>query len=690
MMNFVRSKLKFLMWVVAIAFVGGLFFIGGKSVGPSWLSVILPTRLLAAMPGCARSAGVIMRIGNHSVSMDEYRRVKENSLDVAKMRYKENFDAYAENMDFDKITADSITGYFILLQEADRQSIYVSKAEIEEAIKKFPYMMPQEAETRVKLLPYYEWAKTPDGKIDPSALKRILENQGKITLETFTEEVKNGLRILKLRNMQNASALVTNLEVRQEYIKQNDKAKVKFIEVPYTNFAEKVTVTSAEADEYFQKNIFEYKLDERVNISFIRINPNSFINKVNVSIAEITSYYKTHQQEFFESEAVKARHLLVQIDASASKEEKAKAKAYAEQILKDAKKPNADFAALELKYNKEPFKVKYEDLGFFGKNQMVKPFEDAAFAIKPGEISNVVETSFGYHIINVQDKKTEYTKTLEEAANDIRMKLAQEQSSVVARQKADEIQYTVMSEENLQSAIDANPDLGLSIQETGFFAKSDTIPKIGSSYTYKAITDEAFKMKIGDISNLVEVKAYGDNVIGFFIFKLLGKKPAELPKSADVRDRVIRDIRQEKSKKLTMEETQKLLTPLGNPATIEEIAKAFPDLKVVESELFTYSQDGYIRGKDGALESKPAMLKSFDMNVGEIAGPLEGKKGICIIQIVERQKVDDATIAKNKAELNKIYEQLMQKEQQKVFSAWYQKAKSAVQVKMFISFDEQS
>ncbi|MEK7397890.1 MAG: peptidyl-prolyl cis-trans isomerase, partial [Candidatus Poribacteria bacterium] len=382
-----------------------------------------------------------------------------------------------------------------------------------------------------------------------------------------------------------------------------------------------------------------------------------------------------------------------QIDASASKEEKAKAKAYAEQILKDAKKPNADFAALETKYNKEPFKVKYEDLGFLGMNQMdqmVKPFKDAVLALKPGEISNVVETRFGYHVINVQDKKTAYTKTLEEAANDIRMKLAQEQSSVVARQKADEIQYTVMSEENLQSAIDANPDLGLSIQETGFFAKGDTIPKIGSSYTYKAITDEAFKMKVGDISNLVEVKAYGDNVLGFFIFKLLGKKPAELPKSANVRDRVIRDMKQEKSKKLAMEETQKIVTSLGSSATIEEIAKAFPDLKVVESELFTYSQNGYIRGKDGALESKLAMLKSFDMNVGEIAGPLEGKKGVCIIHLVERQKVDDATIAKNKADLNKIYEQLMQKEQQKIFSAWYQKAKSAVQVKMFISFDEQS
>jgi len=678
------------MWVVAIGFVGGLFFIGGKRVGPAWLAPLLPTRLLVSMPGCARSAGILMRIGSHNVGIEEYRRVKENSVDVARMRYRENFDTYAQNMDFDKITIDSLTRYYTLLQEADRQKIYVSKAEIEEGIKNFPYMMPFEAETRVKLLPYFEWSKTADGRINPNALRRILESQGKITLNEFTDEIKNALRIAKLRSLQDASAVVTDNQVLQEYKRQNEKAKIKFIEIPYSSFADKAEVSSAEADEYFQKNIYQYKLDERVNIAFIRISPSSFIDKVKISDAEIASYYRSHQQEFYESEGVKAKHILVQVDSTASKEEKAKAKAYAEQILKDAKKPNADFSALETKYNKEPFKVKYEDLGFFGRNQMVKPFEDAAFALNPGQVSNVVETSFGYHIIKVEDKKTSYTKTLEESAGEIYRKLAQEQAVVLARQKADEIQYTVMSEENLQSAIDAYPELGLTIQETGFFAKGENIPKIGSSYTYKPIVDEAFKMKVGDISNLIEIKAYGNNVLGFYIFKLLGKKPAELPKPADVRDKVIRDLKQEKAKKLAMEEVKKIMSSLGNVTTIEEIAKAFPDQKVVESETFTYSQDGYIRGKDGSIESKSAMMKSFNMNVGEIAGPFEGKNGVCIIQLLELQKVDDTKIAQNKTELNKIYQQLVQKEQQRIYESWYQKAKSKVPIKTFISFTEQS
>lgn len=689
-MNFIRSKLKFLMWIVAIGFVGGLFFIGGKRVGPAWLAPLMPTRLLVSMPGCARSAGILMRIGSHNVGVEEYRRVKENTVDVMRMRYRENFETYAQNMDFDKMTIDSLTRYYTLLEEAKRQGIYVSKAEVEEGIKNFPYMMPYEAETRVKLLPYFEWSKTADGRINPNALRRILENQGKITLNEFTDEIKNAIRISKLRSLQDASAVVTDIQVLQEYKKQNEKAKIKFIEIPYRSFADKAEVSSAEADEYFQKNIYEYKLNERVNIAFIRISPFSFIDKVKISDAEIASYYKAHQQEFFESEGVKAKHILVQVDASASKEEKAKAKAYAEQILKDAKKPNADFSVLETKYNKEPFKVKYEDLGFFGRNQMVKPFEDAAFALNPGEVSNIVETSFGYHIIKVEDKKSSYTKTLEESASEIYRKLAQEQSAVVARQKAEEIQYTIMAEENLQAAIDANPDLNLKIEETGFFAKGENIPKMGSSYTYKPIVDEAFKMKVGDISNLIEIKAYGNNVLGFYIFKLLDKKPAELPKASDVRDKVIRDLKQEKAKKLAMDEVKKIIDSYKNATTIEEIAKAFPDVKVIESETFTYSPDGFIRGKDGNIESKSAMLKSFNMNVGEIAGPFESENGLCIIQLVDLQKVDDSKIAQNKSDLDKIYQQLMQKEQQRIYESWYQKAKSSIPVKMFISFTEQS
>jgi peptidyl-prolyl cis-trans isomerase D len=324
---------------------------------------------------------------------------------------------------------------------------------------------------------------------------------------------------------------------------------------------------------------------------------------------------------------------------------------------------------------------------------MVNPFENAAFALEPGKVSDVVVSSFGYHIITVDEKKPASQKSLEEAYQEILSKLIEEQSWVIARQEADNIQYTIMAEENLQAAIDANPDLGLAIEETGFFAKGDMIPKIGSSNTYRDITNEAFKMKVGEISNLIEIKLYGDRVLGYYVFKLLGKKPASLPTFEEVKDKVINDLKNEKAKSIAFDEIQKIMASRNPSGTIEDIVKLLPkdiEIKVVESEPFAFTRDGYIRGNDGSIESKEAMEASFKTSVGAVSGPFRSKNGICMIQITERQEVDETQIAQNKKELDQLREQLIRQKQNMIYNTWYQKAKSATTVKTFISFTEPS
>jgi len=670
------------MWVVAFGFVGGLFFIGGRRFGPSWIASILPASLLSAMPGCARSAGILMKVGNYNVGFEEFKRVKENIVEIARYQYRDNFETYAANMDFDKQAVEAITKYAILLQESNKHKIHISDEEIQRGIKEFPFIMPQEAESRVRPFPFYSFAKTKDGKPNPAAFKRLLESEGKITPDQFSEEVKNGLRIARLKSMIVESAIVTDLEVKNEYKKQNEKVKIRYIEIPFRDFSDKVQLSDSEINEFFKNNILDYKFGERVNISFIKIDPMSFVSKVNISDAEIARYYKTHQSDYFEPEKVKARHILVQLEPDATKEKKDKAKAYAEKILQEAKSPNADFDALAKKYSKEPFTVKHEDLGYFERGKMVKPFEDAAFALNPGAVSNVVETSFGYHIIKVEDKKAPHGKSLEEARDEIVQKLSEEQAVVLARQKADDIQYTVISEENLQSAVDANPDLNLRVLETGFFARGDTIPNIGSSYTYRNIVDEAFKLKVGEISNLIEVKAYGDKVLGYFIIKLIGKKPAVIPELNEVKDKVIRDLKDKKAKELAKVEADRIMTLVNSTNNLDDVAKK-NNLKISESEPFSLSSGGYIRSEGGAIDSKKVMLEAFNKKVGEIAGPYEGRNGFYIIQVTERQPVDDNKLAQNKDELNRLRDQLMKQKQQKIFDTWYQKVRAGVIVKSF-------
>jgi len=137
-----------------------------------------------------------------------------------------------------------------------------------------------------------------------------------------------------------------------------------------------------------------------------------------------------------------------------------------------------------------------------------------------------------------------------------------------------------------------------------------------------------------------------------------------------------------------MDEAQKIMASRGT-ATLDDIAKK-NNLKVYESDPFTFSKDGYIKGKDVSIESKTAMIQSFSMNVDEISGPFEGKSGDYIIQLLERQMVDDTKLAQAKAELDKLRDQLIKQKQQMIYNTWYQRVRATTSVKTFISFTESS
>ncbi len=148
--------------------------------------------------------------------------------------------------------------------------------------------------------------------------------------------------------------------------------------------------------------------------------------KVTVSDDDVKSYYEDHKEEFRTPEMVKASHILVKVDRSASEEEKKEAKEKATDILNKAKS-GEDFAKLASEFSDDPgSKTKGGDLGFFAKGRMVKPFEDAAFSLKPGEISGLVESQYGFHIIKVEEKKEPSLEPFDKVQEQIRQKLLQD------------------------------------------------------------------------------------------------------------------------------------------------------------------------------------------------------------------------------------------------------------------------
>lgn len=148
--------------------------------------------------------------------------------------------------------------------------------------------------------------------------------------------------------------------------------------------------------------------------------------KITIPETDLKQYYDSHQDEFKMPEMVKARHILIRVAPQSSQEDKNKAMEKAEDILKRIK-GGEEFEKLANELSEDPgSKSKGGDLGFFPKGRMVKPFEDAAFALKPGDISSVIETQFGYHLIRVDEHKEPSIETFETAKEKINQKLSQE------------------------------------------------------------------------------------------------------------------------------------------------------------------------------------------------------------------------------------------------------------------------
>jgi peptidyl-prolyl cis-trans isomerase C len=164
-----------------------------------------------------------------------------------------------------------------------------------------------------------------------------------------------------------------------------------------------------------EKDLREYTRRDLLISKFVE---STILPKVKITEEDARAFYTQNPDKFSRSETVKASHILIGVDAKASAEEKKKASEKAEKLRKDLA-GGADFAALAKENSTCPSSQQGGDLGFFGKGQMVPSFEKTAFTLKPGEISDIVETQFGYHIIKVTDKKAAETVPFKEAQSRI-------------------------------------------------------------------------------------------------------------------------------------------------------------------------------------------------------------------------------------------------------------------------------
>ncbi len=639
MIIFLREKFiaQLFMWVIAIVFLVGTVFLYSNTRGG----------------GDDSEGEVVLRINNTEITRGTFERAVADAMESQRRNQR-----FGVAPDRERIQKEVIDGW---VQRTILGSVNIGDTEVTDYIR-------SDASRVDQYNLYQQWG----------------------VADLYADNIRYQLSSNAIQNSVRALDLVTDTEAERAYQLEANKAKVKFIEFKYNDYTPIVEVDDAEAKTYFQENQEDFRVEEQVNVKFIRVNPASLVTS-----EEVEAYYKENQKEFMTSESVKASHILKEFPEDATDEQKAETKTAAEELLKTVNAELAagtDFAELAKEHSDDTSAAQGGDLGFFERGRMVKPFEEAAFdTLSPGEVSGLVETIYGYHIIKVAEKKAPEIRPFADAQYEIQQKLVQVSGVDKAKEIASDLLYQIEIEDyDAALALEKYAHLSLTAVETGFFSRDTAnIPQIGSTWSYHTLIDELFDMEV-NVRKVIEVKKpRQQEVEAYFVATVLAKKPAAIPPFDEIKTQVIDGttkidgLQKEKAKAHALAEAQNLFDQRTDAISLDDLLKKYeipegltPDnFSVQESNLFSRSPtSSYVAGMGNSAE---VMFTAFQMNLNDLAGPFKGDNGVYIIQLVEREEADVETFKVDPAEKARHRQALIQTKKRETFANWFAAHKEA-------------
>jgi peptidyl-prolyl cis-trans isomerase D len=521
--------------------------------------------------------------------------------------------------------------------EARRLGLSVSDAEVAQRI----YEIPAFQQNGVFAEEYYS---------------RLLASQRPpLSKAEFEESLRRSLLVDKLRGALTEWVGVPDSDVEAEFKRRNEKVKAELVVVAADKLRGDVSVTDQDVAAWYATHKDTYRVGEKRKIKYLLIDTEQLRTKAVVSPAEIERYYRANEPQFVTPEQVRASHILLKTEGK----DEAAVKVKAEALLKQAK-AGADFAELAKKNSEdEGSAAQGGDLDYFGHGKMVKEFDDVAFSLAPGQISDLVKSQFGFHIIKVTDKKPETRRTLDEVRAEITERLSYERAQTQAQTMGEAMAKEIASPADLDKVAKAR---GLAVQESGYFSKDEPIAGFGPA---PEITEEAFTMKEGTVAGPVRTAR------GTVFFATTGRQDPRIPPLAEVKDKVKEDALGQKARELSKARAEAL--GAGLAANFAAAAKS-AGLEVKATEIVargtTWPDVGINAAVDEAIFQQPA---------GGVTRPIVTDGGTVIARVVERQNVTPEELAKARDGLK---QELVADRRTKFFSAYMLKARERMKIQV--------
>jgi peptidyl-prolyl cis-trans isomerase D len=488
-----------------------------------------------------------------------------------------------------------------------------------------------------------------------------------MTLPQFESLVKNDLLIGKLRATIEGSVTVSENELEQEFRRRNTSVRFRYAVLPLESVMKDVRVTEEELRAFYDNNRERYRdaIPETRRLRFVHLTRQQAEKEAQVTREDLQRYYDEHREAYRVPEQAEVRHILVRTppapiapeDTDQAAHQKAvaeheqavaAARTKAEDILRQVR-AGASFEQLARKHSDDPGSAEEGGLlGTIERGQTVPEFERAAFTLEPGEVSDLVQTSFGFHIIRVENRETARIRPLEEVQERIEPAVRAEKVERFLDDRA-RILETQARATGLEDTAKRN---NLELLTTDFVERTASLPRLGQA---PDLMEAAFLAREGAAPDAIRVRD------GYAIFEVPEVRSARTPEFEEIRARLEQEFRSQRANELLAQRTEEL----------SDRARAAADLRRPARDLGAEVKTSEWVTLEGSVPDLGPMAGAasvaFGMKPGEISPALPANRNGAVLQVLERR---DADMEQFKARHDEIRNELLEQKRNQILEVY--------------------
>ena len=465
----------------------------------------------------------------------------------------------------------------------------------------------------------------PNGSLaNKDQFEAALAQQG-ITLQDIVDEARNQVILRKMQSAVLGSVVVTPKDIEDEYRKKYEKMKIQYVAFPPAKFRDQAKPTDEEVRKFYDTNKASFAQPAKMAYQVAVLDQEKVAATINVTDEQLRAAYSSSLDNFRMPERVHARHILLKTEGKSDTEKKA-LQAKAQDLLKQLK-GGADFAELAKKNSDDGSKDQGGDLGWFTHGQMVAEFDSAAFALKPKEISGVVTSQFGYHIIQTLEKEQAKLKPFEDVKDDLAKEVRSQAVTDKMQMLADQMHADLVK--SPKSAAEVAKKYGADLIVMPSAAAGEAIPGLGVN---PEIDSSLASMKPGEVSS--EVVLPNNRMAVVILNSRTPGRPAEFSEvQTQIRDKLVND----KAVQLAADRARDAAERLKKGEDIAKIAKS------MQLEVTTSSSFGRADSIDG-LGPAASLGDAFATQLGGVLGPMPIQGRQIVAKVTEKTAADMAAL----------------------------------------------